>query len=79
MDFRFESNIDKVTKEVERKSREILREAVANRMRKIRCPVHGTTPTRIMHTGGSNEFHNFEIEVCCDRLRGSIEMALKME
>jgi len=79
LDFRFESNIDKVTKEVERKSKEILGEAVANKMRKIRCPVHGTTPARIAHAGGSSEFHNFEIEVCCDRLREAIKAALKME
>jgi len=41
--------------------------------------VHGTTPTRITHAGGSSEFDNFEFEVCCDRLRESIKTALKME
>jgi len=56
---KFESNIKGVVKEVQERARELLENAVVEKIGTVSRPVHGTTPARVTKVGEGQELKNF--------------------
>lgn len=50
--------------------------SIAARIRVVRCPKHGSTPT-VVCQGRSPESMSFKVSGCCDELLAKVKAALK--
>lgn len=53
-----------------------VRDNVAAKIRAVRCPAHGTTPTSVTVSGHSLDDLSWEASGCCDQLVKAIKLAL---
>lgn len=75
----FESNLDRVMKEMHKKGLEVADKLFVEKVSLVVCPVHGTRATSIAKVGEYRDGHRFQIKGCCDELTAAINSALQSE
>ena len=56
-----------------------VRDNVDAKLRAVRCPVHGTTPTSVTIKGSSLDDLSWEAKGCCDKLVAAMRQAFQAE
>jgi hypothetical protein len=57
-------------------ARTVVSDAIEGRVRAVRCPVHGTRPTRITATPSGMDL-KWRIEGCCEQLIEAVNASLR--
>ena len=60
----------------EQQARTAVSDAIEGRVRSVRCPVHGRTPTRVTATPSGTDL-NWRVEGCCDALIAAVQRSLR--